>query len=226
VRPVRARFASSDRRARKGPITAVVLGSLLSGGAAFAEGSYLLESGVEPYVDSASGWILSADFWPAHRFEVTEPTRVSAAGYFMAGQNPGDSSEVFAAIVALEGPTDLPTPRDLSGSDVLATSLMLVAADPGDYSAPFDLPLQPGWYMVVFGFGAFGADTQTAGASPGPSDGWADGAPGQGMYSLLPNSGSQIETAATSRLFVVPEPGAAGVCAAAFAALVALRRRR
>jgi hypothetical protein len=105
-----------------------------------------------------SGGGLAADnmFYAGWRFEVTggPVTTTRLGGHFFPG-----SGNIFGAIVALTGPNDDPDAFDLTGSDVLGTTLvdMEFTGCSCDLSAPISLTLNDGWYMVLFGSGRFGA---------------------------------------------------------------------
>ena len=116
--------------------------------------------GTDTLLDTASdptgGGLNVGDFnWPFHRFEITEPDTVisTVGGHFSFGGN----LDIFGAIVQLSGPSDNPDAIDLTGSDVLATTLIPVGASTGLYTGAVNVTLQPGWYALQFGTGAFGA---------------------------------------------------------------------
>lgn len=92
------------------------------------------------------------------RFELAQPVVTSQIGGHFAkidNQNPNDV--FFGAIVALDGPDDLPDSGDLSTPDLLGNTL-LTFPDPSDeVFGELELTLQPGWYGVVFGSGLFDA---------------------------------------------------------------------
>jgi predicted DsbA family dithiol-disulfide isomerase len=76
----------------------------------------------------------------------------------------GGSGTVFGALLRLTGPSDGPDAPDLTGSDVLGTTLVTVlgGASSTTVSAPITAVLSPGWYAAIFGTGAFGATLSTA----------------------------------------------------------------
>jgi hypothetical protein len=70
--------------------------------------------------------------------------------------------DIFGAIVALSGPADVPDSRDLSTPDVRGAARLILSPSgrPSSsrvISAPLVVSLNPGWYLLVFGSGLFGA---------------------------------------------------------------------
>jgi hypothetical protein len=203
-----------------------LLGALASGARAQ---EVLFESGVAPRDPDGLSFEVSDNFRPAHRFELLEPAIVTGAGGAFVAQPAGTDCDVFAAIVALAGFDDLPDGFDLSGADVVGAALLGVGDVAADSMADFGaLALDPGWYMLVLGTGAFGAPACAA-VNPGLAAGWADGDPEQDFLHLRVSPAFVFEHPAVVRMLVTPEPGAAAVAGAATAALVAIagaRRRR
>ncbi len=108
---------------------------------------------------------LSDDFWPSHRFEVTSTTTLGNVGGVFRNTTSG-TVDVFAAIVSLTGSTDLPDSTDLTTSDVIGTTLVSIAptgSTPGEFEGTINLELTPSFYAIVFGTGAFGADSTSFG---------------------------------------------------------------
>ena len=102
--------------------------------------------------------LLTDNVWPGWRFEVPADVQlfqVTDVGY----QGSYTAGSIFAAIVALDGPTDEPDALDLTGDDVVKTAVS--SANPVDGDADIivrlDTRLEPGWYAVIFGSNAFGA---------------------------------------------------------------------
>jgi hypothetical protein len=140
-----------------------VCGALVGFAAASASGQLFYERATLGATGQTSGGGLSVgnQFYSGWRFEVTSgPVQVQRiGGHFYAGGTTG-----FGAIVQLTGPNDDPDAFDLTSSDVLGTTLItLPTGSSAEVSAPFSATLQNGWYLVIFGAGAFGAGTFTGG---------------------------------------------------------------
>lgn len=89
------------------------------------------------------------------RFELTQPVvTTSVGGHFRSS---GAGGDFFGAIVAFDGPDDLPDSEDLSTPDVLGFTLLDFPNPSADVYGDLELSLEPGWYGVVFGSGLFGA---------------------------------------------------------------------
>ncbi len=102
-------------------------------------------------------------FYSGWRFQVTDgPIRVNHIGaHFSFG-----IGTVFGALVQLTGPEDDPDDFALSTPDLLATALLdLPPFSTGSdvVQAPMDVTLQNGWYLILFGSGAFGAASSFGG---------------------------------------------------------------
>jgi hypothetical protein len=109
--------------------------------------------------NSGGGLAVDSNFYCGWRFEVTNgPIQtVDIGGHFFAGEG-----TVFGALVALSGPNDDPDPIDMTGPDVLGTTLVTLPPSAGGsqpVQGPLSLTLQNGWYLVVFGAGRYGATT-------------------------------------------------------------------
>ncbi|MEK6249569.1 MAG: hypothetical protein N2C12_15410, partial [Planctomycetales bacterium] len=135
-----------------------------------------------------SGGIGVGDFnWPFHRFEVTtSDTHINTVGGHFSGL--GIDMDVFAAIVQLSGANDNPDALNLTGTDVLATTLIPLTTSPGLYTGDMNLTLQPGWYALQFGTGAFGAQaTANLGFSPSLTYHTTDLVPSQPVVVAIQN---------------------------------------
>lgn len=104
------------------------------------------------------GISMGSENWLFHNFEVTETLKHPEVGMFFEtyGWTP-----TFAAIVALDGETDVPDSIDLSTPDLLGTALLNLTSTGsagGDQSGIVPIVLEPGWYALGFGSGAFGAE--------------------------------------------------------------------
>jgi hypothetical protein len=105
-------------------------------------------------------------FYSGWRFEVTGgpyETR-EVGGHFQQG-----SGTTFGAIVRLSGPNDNPDSFDLTGADVIGTTLITLppfGAGSQEARAELRVPMENGWYAVLFGGGRFGA-TSTSGGLKG-----------------------------------------------------------
>jgi hypothetical protein len=109
--------------------------------------------------ESMSGMVLSTDVWVGFRFQVPAGgTRTLTRVELNMHPGVSTSETVFAAIVALTGPGDIPDSYDLTSPDVLTRVLMTFPPGPtrsATVSTPVGLPVAPGWYAAVFGTGAF-----------------------------------------------------------------------
>jgi hypothetical protein len=107
-------------------------------------------------VTSGGGIAADGQFYTGWRFQVNggPVTTTRIGGHFFPG-----TGTIFGAIVALSGPNDDPDSFDLTGSDVLGTTLvtMSTAGCSCDLGAPISLSLNDGWYLAIFGSGRFGA---------------------------------------------------------------------
>lgn len=102
------------------------------------------------------GISLGSENWLFHNFEVTETINDPEVGIYLETYA---WTQVFAAIVALDGEYDVPDSIDLHTPDLMGTAIFDVpatGASGGDRSVIMPLTLQPGWYAVGFGTGAFG----------------------------------------------------------------------
>ncbi|TVR98067.1 MAG: choice-of-anchor D domain-containing protein [Wenzhouxiangellaceae bacterium] len=94
--------------------------------------------------------------WYGTRFEVTRQSRIDRAGTWLYN----GSGELFAAIIRLSGPEDLPLPTNHPNfmNSVVGLTLMPVDVPHNTYWARFeDLLLEPGHYALAFGSNRFGA---------------------------------------------------------------------
>lgn len=199
----------------------LLLVSLVSGVSARAFPLY--EGAVPPLNDFGQSRSVSPVFWPAERFYVDGNATVDGAGGYFRDFN-DEIDDVFVAIVTLSGPDDFPDSNDLSTSDLLATSVVSVGPEAGDYLADFDLELAGGWYMIVIGVNAFGAGTDSRGLAID----FVDATPDQPTHSLRQDGPTILTSDSVPRFLVtsVPEPGLRLSSAASFLAILALAGRR
>ena len=104
------------------------------------------------------GIAVSDEIWVFHSFEITQTVQLESIGGTFWSLD-GSEREIFGGIIELSSPWDKPDSFDLSTSDVLGTTLVSVGSTIGDYEGDIDLVLEAGWYSLVFGAGAFGADS-------------------------------------------------------------------
>ena len=93
------------------------------------------------------------------RFQVTSAattTRVGAHLFDTTFEYVGNR-QVYAAIVALSGPTDVPDSTILITPDVLGATLLTMPEISAEVSAPLSVSLEPGWYSLEIGSWQFGA---------------------------------------------------------------------
>jgi hypothetical protein len=137
---------------------------------------------------SSSGVLVNDGIWVFHRFQVSAPTTLTSVGGTFSNLS-SEPLNVFGAIVELSGPGDFPDSLDLSSSDLLATNLVTLAPTPGAGGAAafqneLTLELDPGWYALEFGTGAFGAsNVSTTGVVVGMPGHAVDLAPAQFVVS-------------------------------------------
>ncbi len=144
-----------------------------------------------------SGMIGDDGFFPGIGFRVERTTQISQVGAYMYG-----SGTMFAAIVETDNLFGLPDPPDLSGDDVLATTLIELPGtlDGADVVADMDVTLEPGTYALVFGTGKFGAENGNAFFRDGhvPNGDWSD-------YSIRQSDGLRFFQAGSHRFFATAE---------------------
>ena len=102
-------------------------------------------------------------FYSGWRFQVTGgPVRTTEIGGHFSG---GNGSRFFGALVRLDGPNGNPQHFDLTGTDVLGTTTLTQPSvfRSHEESGPLNVVLDNGWYLVLFGSGAFGTPQTNAG---------------------------------------------------------------
>ncbi len=100
---------------------------------------------------------LNDAYWSGFRFEVSAGTDVTTTS-MQVNLRSAATGTIFGALVRLTGADDRPDAPNLTGTDVLATTLITVPAGPSStVRASITQVLSPGWYAAVFGSGAFGA---------------------------------------------------------------------
>lgn len=110
----------------------------------------------------AYGYALNANQYLGVRFENLEPWLVTdVGGHFF--QNEGVGPGLFAAIVDLEGPDDLP--RDDQLSDAIWSSTFQAPLYSQDVLVPSGVVLYPGWHALVFGGGGLFGSTGGGGVA-------------------------------------------------------------
>ena len=146
---------------------------------------------------SGGGIGVSEDFFSGVRFELTEPAEIGSIGGMFSSREDGT---IFGAVVELPGGFSYPDPPDLSGNDVLGTTLLeLPPFIDGiqDISAPLELSLDPGWYALMFGSGKFGAtgNATAGGENPNPH-------PTADIITLRQSDGFGIRQASDPRFYL------------------------
>jgi hypothetical protein len=201
-------------------IIAVVLLALSS--ATGVQADTLYESATLGPTGTAPGGLeVSSPQFVGSRFFVSgTPTTTRVGGHLYETQfQPLGNHQIFGALVALAGPTDVPDSFDLSTPDVLGSTLLTLQPLSNDVSAPLQVSLTPGWYAVIFGSGQFGATGHGAFTYNNTPVGNPDN------FSRL---GDQyLSEADAMRMFVeaVPEPTGAMLAVTCLAVLVARARR-
>jgi hypothetical protein len=213
-----------------------VLVLTLCSAAAFCEGNLWADDSVfvataEGPSPNEGGVAISDNFYVLHRFDIETPTRVATIGGQFSNPFLGETRTIFAALVQLSGPDDVPDSLDLTTPDVLGHGLISVPTGDVDRATPLSIRIEPGWYAVGFGTGRFGAPSSTAN-SIGMESRSVDLAPNQFPFTAIQsfNNGPgffQIHDTAAPRVFltgtVVPEPSAPSILTAAAVALAACR---
>jgi hypothetical protein len=145
---------------------------------------------------------LSTEFWPGWRFEVPAGKAFVATGIGIHARASYDTNlSIFGSLVALTGPKDDPDMLDLSGPDVIQSTVFNLA--PGskgsqNVSAKVNTTLGPGWYAVIFGAGRLGTDG--AGTAVGNNT-RLSGA--QNIFAIRQSDKTVHGQASAARLFVV-----------------------
>jgi hypothetical protein len=140
------------------------------------------------------GTIADAGFFSGIGFQVERTTHISQVGGYMSG-----NGMLFAAIVQTSSLFAVPSPPDLSGSNVLGTALIQLSSfDGADVAADLDVTLEPGTYALVFGSGKFGAVGGDGFLRDNhiPNGTWSE-------YSIRQSDGLRIFQAGTNRLFAI-----------------------
>jgi hypothetical protein len=94
------------------------------------------------------------------RFELTSPVMTTQVGGHFASPSGG---AFFGSVVRLTDENDFPDSGNLSTPDVLGSTLIAFPESSGEAFGNLSLSLDPGWYVLVFGSGLFGA-TSSGGA--------------------------------------------------------------
>jgi hypothetical protein len=110
----------------------------------------------------AYGYALNANQYLGVRFENAEPWLVTAVGGHLF-QNEGIGPGLFAAIVDLQGPDDLP--RDSQLSDAIWSTTFQAPLYSQDVEIPSGVLLYPGWHALVFGGGGLFGSTGGGGVA-------------------------------------------------------------
>lgn len=129
---------------------------------------------------------MDGSHWVGHRFELTQPSRITGVGAFFAWPEyllPAPSSHLFAAVIALEGGNDFPDSQDFTTPDCIGVGTFQTGARPGDAVAPMNRVVGPGWYFAAIGSNAFGAEFRGPEAAHLPTE-LEDNAPGQIVYGI------------------------------------------
>ncbi|MEM9386595.1 MAG: hypothetical protein AAGA68_16170 [Pseudomonadota bacterium] len=110
----------------------------------------------------SNGLIVDDNGWLMHRFEVTESTQLNRIGICLEPSRTPGPIKMFAAVVPIASPGELP-PADLVDVDFAALELITLLSapisEPRFFEADTQSTLDPGYYTIVFGTGALGADS-------------------------------------------------------------------
>lgn len=121
------------------------------------------------------------------RFQLAKPVITSQVGGHFVGSL-GTSDTFFGAVVRLDNQNDFPNSGDLTTADVLGKVVLPFPAPSAEVFGNLTLPLDAGWYALVFGSGLFGASGDGAmplnnpdigapayiGFQPGAGFGWGN----------------------------------------------------
>ena len=139
---------------------------------------------------------INSSVWYGTRFEIERPTRIDRAGTWLYN----GSGELFAAIIRLNGPDDLPLPTNHPNfmNSVVGLTLMPVDVPHNTYWAGFeDLLLGPGHYALAFGSNRFGANGSANSMTV------ADNVLLPGALMWLSSSSSWLWSTGSDRMFIV-----------------------
>jgi len=193
-------------------VVAVVTGNSIGQTVEFARAS-LQGTGAT----SGSGISCTHLFYSGWRFQVEGGPYVAreVGGHFQQG-----SGTVFAALVRLTGPSDNPDSFDLTSSDVIATTLITLPPFGGgsqEVRGSMTVPLENGWYALLFGGGRFGATSTSGGLKGQDSSSAIPGVQNNISYRQAEHPsgpGGPFLQATVARVFVTADP--AGQCRADF----------
>jgi hypothetical protein len=126
----------------------------------FYESAVLGPTGVtidELYAGVVPGGGVHRNLYIGDRFELTSRSLITAVGGHFVGEG-ATPSTIFGAIVRLGGPLDLPDDTDLMPPHLLGTTNLVLPEKSEEVIGSMMVTADPGWYAVIFGSGAFGAD--------------------------------------------------------------------
>ncbi|MCD6394805.1 MAG: hypothetical protein J7M40_15035 [Planctomycetes bacterium] len=107
-------------------------------------------------------WIFEDQFLGS-RFEITEPTEITAIGGHIGSEN---DLLIFGAIVWLDDKTDFPSNTYWMNNLVKGTWFRPPSLS-ADIRIPLSVVLEPGWYGLIFGAGDFGSPNHAVAFMPG-----------------------------------------------------------
>lgn len=173
------------------------------------------------------------------RFHIATPTQVTAVGGSLSTLPPSyphtapDWAELFAAIYPLSSATAFP-----NGAPSVAVPVASTVFTPDfpstDFRTPLSVVLQPGWYGLVFGAGAFGSPSYAVGQmdvngffGEGPFFEWGEfaGVFGSGDFVWDDSGNYPTERFVVEGQPVAPEPDTLPALAAGLLLLFASRRK-
>jgi len=83
------------------------------------------------------------------KFYLSTPVTTGSIGGYFAPYG-STASDIFGAIVSLEGPSDFPNSFDLTTKDVLGKTTIHISQVAGNYAGDLSVTLSGGWYALVF----------------------------------------------------------------------------
>jgi len=170
------------------------------GSASRAGGEIIFESaasGPTGQVSGAYNVVDSASFLGVN-FQITSTVTTGSVGGHLNDFDEG--APIFGAIVALDGPSDVPNSSDLSSGDLLGAALIAPLDPSENVAGNLRLRLTPGWYALVLGSGRFGASGEAGAWSNNIPDGRSQ------IYAIRQSDGLVIPQSAGARLFVASSP--------------------
>jgi len=203
---------------------AMLVGAVI--GRSTADASPIIFESATPGASQSGGESILAWQFLGVRFDVLETVTTATVGGMLGGRG-----SLFAAVVALTGPSDFPNTGDLSSSDVVAhTTFTLSNVSTADLSIPLVTTLNAGKYALIFGTGLFGATGEgwlsAAGATNSGTPSYFDYDGINSQYVERPFGLGRFTVTAEPVAAAVPEPASLLLLSSGIAGIAASRKRR